>query len=384
MEEKPEMPAPAEQAAPAPAAEQAAPAPEQRNASLIRVCVDADGGDDAPAVVADGVRLALQADSDLHVVLVGREASVSQVAGEFPDRITPVVTTEVIEMGDHPADAVRHKKDSSIVVGCKLVHQGEADCFFSAGSTGAVLTAATILIGRVKGVQRPALATIVPVPGHPTVLLDCGANADCKPEHLVQFAHMGRAYAQSVLGMADPTVGLLNNGAEETKGCELAIEAHAMMRDQIPGFAGNVEGGGLMSGACDIVVADGFTGNVALKIIEGTAKMLFKSLKGAMTSSLGNKLAAAKLSGAFHQIKDSIDPDTYGGAPLLGARAACIIGHGSSSAVAIKNGVLQCAAAARGGLPDKIATALADAKAASAASAATAGADAAAASANNQ
>ncbi len=330
----------------------------QSGCGATRICVDADGGDYAPGVVAEGVRLALQENPELHVVMVGRETSVAQIAAEFPDRITPVVTTEVIEMGDHPAVAVRKKKDSSIVVGCRLVHDGQAEGFFSAGSSGAVLTAATVVIGRVKGVQRPALATIVPVPGHPTVLLDCGANVDCKPEYLVQFAHMGRAYAQSVLGMGNPTVGLLNNGEEKSKGCELAVTANGLMSEQVPGFVGNVEGGGLMSGVCDIVVSDGFTGNVALKIIEGTAKMLFKSLKGAMTSSLGNKLAAAKLSGSFHQIKDSIDPDTYGGAPLLGTRAACIIGHGSSSATAVKNGVLQCAAAARGDLPGKIAAAL--------------------------
>ncbi len=328
------------------------------NDEVVKICVDADGGDNAPDVVARGVLLALAQDSNLHIVLVGRKSSIEQVASEFPTRITPVETTEVIEMGDHPADAVRKKKDSSIVVGCKLVHKSEAQGFFSAGSSGAVLTAATILIGRIKEVQRPALATIIPVPNNPTVLLDCGANADCKPEYLVQFAHMGRAYAQSVLNIENPRIGLLNNGEEETKGSEMALAVHNLMKTEVEGFIGNVEGGAVMSGACDIVVSDGFTGNVALKIIEGTAKMLFKSLKGAMTSSLGNKLAAAKLSRSFHKIKDSIDPDTYGGAPLLGTRSVCIIGHGSSSEIAIKNGILQCAAAVRKNLPIKIENAL--------------------------
>ncbi len=333
---------------------------DSANEDSIKICVDADGGDNAPDVVTKGVLLALAEDPKLHVVLVGKKESIEGVASEFPTRITPVVTTEVIEMGDHPANAVRKKKDSSIVVGCKLVHNNEAQGFFSAGSSGAVLTAATVLIGRLKEVQRPALATIVPVPNNPTVLLDCGANVDCKPEYLVQFAHMGRAYAQSILGISDPRVGLLNNGSEETKGCEMTIAAHKLMSSEIPGFIGNVEGGTVMFGACDIVVSDGFTGNIALKFIEGTAMMLFKSLKSGMTSSFGNKLAAAKLSRVFHEIKDSIDPDTYGGAPLLGTRSVCVIGHGSSSEIAIKNGILQCAASVRKNLPIKIEAALRD------------------------
>ena len=325
----------------------------------VTICVDADGGDDAPKVVADGVLLALAEDPALKVVLVGRESSVAEVAAEFPDRIEPVITTEIIDMSDHPAQAVRQKKDSSIVVGCKLVHEGRADGFFSAGSTGGCLTAATVLIGRLKGVARPAIATVLPAPGRPVVLLDCGANADCKPEYLLQFAHMGRAYSECFLGTTDPQVGLLNNGTEETKGSELAIAAHQVLAEQLPSFVGNVEAGGMLSGACDVAVTDGFSGNIALKTLEGTANLIFKALKQIMTASLGNKLAGAKLKGDLKKFKDTIDPDVYGGAPLLGIRSVCIIGHGSSNAEAIKNGIKACAKAVRDELPQRIGEAIA-------------------------
>lgn len=336
-----------------------AAAEQPGSGNAVRICVDADGGDDAPGVVTEGLRKALQDDPDLSILLVGRESSIRQIAGEFPNRIEPVVTTEVIEMSDHPAEAVRSKKDSSIVVGCKLVHQGLADGFYSAGSTGACLTAATVRIGRIEGVVRPALATIVPVPGKPVILLDVGANSDCKPEYLVQFAHMGRAYGECFFGMNNPTVGLLNNGTEDTKGNELAKQAFELLQS-VPNFCGNVEGNGLMRGEAQVVVTDGFSGNITIKIIEGTAAMIFKSLKGIMTSSLGNKLAAAKLSGDIHEFRATVDPDTYGGAPLLGTKAVCIVGHGSSSPQAIANGVAACAKSVRGRLPQRIAEALAN------------------------
>ena len=325
---------------------------------IVRICVDADGGDDAPSVVADGVLLALAADPNLNIVLVGREDSISAVASEFPERIEPVVTTEIIEMGDHPAQAVRRKKDSSIVVGCKLVREGRADGFFSAGSTGACLTAATILIGRIRGVARPALATILPAPGRPAVLVDCGANADCKPEYLLQFAQMGKAYMESFFGVMDPEVGLLCNGSEETKGNELALAAHELLKENVPGFIGNIEGGDLLAGTCDVVVTDGFTGNVALKVIEGTAGMVFKAIKSIMTESAASKAAALVLAPRLKEFKSTVDPDTYGGAPLLGIGSVCMIGHGSSNAEAIKNGILACAKTVRGNLPGRIAETL--------------------------
>ncbi len=321
----------------------------------VRICVDADGGDDAPSVVVDGVRLALEKDPLLNIVLVGLETSVSQIASEFPGRIDPVITTEVIEMGDHPAEAFKTKKDSSIAVGCKLVHDGCADGFFTAGSTGGCLAAATLTIGRIKGVKRPAIATIIPVPHNPPILLDVGANADCKPEYLVQFAHMGKVYARLLLGRLAPTVGLLNNGSEETKGSAFAKEVHALLAENVEGFIGNVEGGDIMAGACDVVVTDGFTGNIALKVLEGTASVLFRELKAAMTSTVANKLAASKLRPAISELKKMISADTYGGAPLLGIKSVCMIGHGSSNPTAIANGVAATARAVRDGLPSCIA-----------------------------
>ena len=243
-------------------------------------------------------------------------------------------------MAEHPARAVRSKKDSSVVVGCRLVKEGRAQGFFSAGSTGACLAAATLVTGRIKGVSRPALATVLPSPTHPVVLCDVGANADCKPEYLVQFAQMATVYTEKVLGVPNPKVGLLNIGEEETKGSAFAQETHALLKEQVPNFAGNAEGRDVLAGTFDIVVTDGFTGNVCLKTVEGTAKMLFGELKGIMYKNLATKLGALAMKGGLTDLKRKVDPDAFGGAPLLGVKGACIVGHGSSNARAIKNGIL--------------------------------------------
>ncbi|HSQ21259.1 MAG TPA: phosphate acyltransferase PlsX, partial [Coriobacteriia bacterium] len=307
---------------------------------------------DAPGVVIEGVSRALSLDPDLHVLLVGPEAVVAPRASE---RCTPVIATEVIGMGEHPATAVRSKKDSSIVVGCRLVREGRAEGFFSAGSTGACMAAATLVMGRIPGVQRPAIAAVIPASARPTVLLDVGANADVKPEMLVQFAIMGRAYAQAVLGVDEPTVGLLNIGEEPTKGSQLAQEAHALLAADVPGFAGNVEGRDVPAGTTDVVVTDGFTGNVTLKTLEGLSATLFSELKTSITAHLHTKLAAAVLKPALRALKGKLDPDTYGGAPLLGVAGVCIIGHGSSGARAVTNGIMVAARAVRNDLTDRIA-----------------------------
>jgi len=320
--------------------------------SIVTVAVDAMGGDDAPGVVTEGVAQALSLDPDLHVLLVGPESVVAPHASE---RCTPVIATEVIGMGEHPATAVRSKKDSSIVVGCRLVREGRAEGFFSAGSTGACMAAATLVMGRIPGVQRPAIAAVIPASARPTVLLDVGANADVKPEMLVQFAIMGRAYAQAVLGVDEPTVGLLNIGEEPTKGSQLAQEAHALFAADVPGFAGNVEGRDVPAGTTDVVVTDGFTGNVTLKTLEGLSATLFAELKTSITAHLHTKLAAAVLKPALRALKGKLDPDTYGGAPLLGVAGVCIIGHGSSGARAVTNGIMVAARAVRNDLTDRIA-----------------------------
>ena len=244
------------------------------------------------------------------------------------------------------------------MVGCRLVKEGQADGFFSAGSTGACLAAGTLVIGRIKGIARPALATLVPSPAAPVVLCDVGANADCKPEYLVQFAKMASIYARKVVGVANPRVALLNIGEEEEKGSSFAQEAHALLKEGLENFAGNAEGRDVLAGTYDVVVCDGFTGNVCLKTIEGTAKVLFGELKGIMTSSLPSKLAALVLKGGLKDLKKRVDPDEAGGAPLLGCKGACIVGHGSSNARAIKNGVLASAAYVRSGVSEDIAAAV--------------------------
>lgn len=312
----------------------------------VTIAVDALGGDHAPSVVLDGVADALAADEGLGVVLCGPAEIVEPFAAQH-ERCVARATTEFIDMAEHPANAVRKKKDSSIVVGCRLVKEGVAQGFFSAGSTGACLAAATLVMGRIKGVARPALATVVPSPLKPTVLCDVGANADCKAEYLVQFARMASVYSQEVLGIQNPSVGLLNIGEEETKGSQFAQQAHELLKAQEPNFKGNAEGRDVLAGAFDVIVTDGFTGNVALKTLEGTANVLFGQLKQILTASPRAKLGALAIKGGLADLKNKVDADAYGGAPLLGVKGVCIVGHGSSSARAVCNGILTAALAAR-------------------------------------
>lgn len=324
----------------------------------VRIAVDAMGGDYAPNVVIEGVKLALAADPLLTVMLCGQEDVIEGLAS-VEDRCIAIPTTEVIGMAEHPANAVRAKKDSSIVRGCRLVKEGQADGFFSAGSTGACLAAATLVMGRAKSVKRPALGVILPAYDRPVFFVDVGANADCKPEYLVQFAKMGAIYMKSVMGVEAPKVGLLNIGEEETKGSAFAQEAYQLLAQELPEFSGNCEGGQIMAGAFDVVVTDGFTGNVCLKNIEGTSKVLFKYVKDALTSSLHAKLGAALVKGSLADMREMLNPDQYGGTPLLGVKGTCIVGHGSSNAEAIKNGILAGCAQVRQGVSDQIASAFA-------------------------
>lgn len=323
-------------------------------AEKVILAVDACGGDNAPDVVLEGVAQALEADSDLEIILCGLPSVVEGFASQH-DRCHAQATSQVIEMGEHPAEAVKEKTDSSIVVGCKLVREGRAQGFFSAGSTGACLVSATLNIGRIKGVKRPALGIILPGSRKETLLLDVGANADVKLDYILQFAQMGCAYMTSVMGVQSPKVGLLNIGEEETKGSLFAQDAFHLLRDQLPEFAGNCEGGDLLNGDFDVVVTDGFTGNVALKTIEGTSKMLFGLLKGAFMSSVASKLGAVLLKGSLMDLKRRVSPDTYGGSPLLGINGVCMVGHGSSNATAIRNGILSGCREVRAHVGDAIA-----------------------------
>lgn len=321
---------------------------------MTTICVDVMGADKEPEVLLDGVAQALAEDSDLEVLVAGAAEKVEPFCAEH-ERARPLVTTEVISMSEHPAQAVRQKKDASIVRAAAAVRSGEADGLFSAGSTGAVLTAATFGVGRIKGIKRPALCLPVPgASGRQTVFLDMGANADVKPEVMVQFALMGSAYSKVVLGVEQPRVGLLCNGSEDEKGSEMALAYHEALANGNCGFAGNAEGTDLLAGTFDVIVADGFSGNIALKSAEGTMKFMVKRLKAAMDASLRNKLGMALLSGAIKSIAAEMSGDEVGGAVLLGLRAPVLKGHGATSASAVRSGTLATARTVRSDLCRKI------------------------------
>jgi len=327
---------------------------------MVTVCVDAMGGDEKPQVVLDGITAALEADEDLCVLVAGDEDVVVPYCEAHEGRARALVTTEVIGMGEHPAEAVRKKKDSSIVRGCAAVRAGDADAFFSAGSTGAVLTAATLNVGRIKGIKRPALALAMPGPDDTTtILLDVGANADCRPEMLVQFAHMGRAYCQVLTGNENPRVALLSNGSEETKGSEAALANHAALKEAGCNFVGNAEGVDILKGTFDVIVCDGFTGNVALKSLEGTAKYIVGELKAAVKASKRAAVGALLVKPALKQVAGKLSGEKVGGAILLGLRGPVLIGHGATSVADVKAGTLACANAVRAELCANIADACA-------------------------
>ena len=312
----------------------------------VTIAVDVLGGDIGPKVVLPGIERALEADDQLTVIACGPADVVEPFAASH-DRVVAQATTEEITMEEHPANAVRKKKDSSLVVGNRLVKEGAAQGFFSAGSTGACLAAATLVVGRIKGVARPALCTIIPSPIKPVMLCDVGANADCKPAYLVQFAQMASTYAEKILGVASPKVALLNIGSEDTKGSKMAQESFALLKEQVPTFIGNAEGCDIMNGTADVYVTDGFTGNVCLKTIEGVSKLLFGEIKKIMMSGTLSKLGALTMKSGLKELKESTSADTYGGAPILGVKGACLVGHGSSNEVAIKNGILVAARTVR-------------------------------------
>lgn len=329
---------------------------------MCTICVDAMGGDREAQVVLDGVAAALAQDQDLKVLVAGDGDVVEPFCAKH-DRATALVTTQTIGMGEHPTEAIREKKDSSIVRGLAAVRAGEADGFFSAGSTGAIFAAATFGVGRIRGIKRPAIACAVPgLSGKNTVYLDMGANADVRPEMVVQFAHMGRAYSKVALGVEDPKVALLSNGSEDTKGSEAVIAEHEALvaAGGDTWFVGNCEGTDILMGLFDVIVTDGFAGNVALKSIEGTAKFMMKRVMNATRESKRALLGAGLLKPALKSIAADLSGDAYGGAALLGVKAPVFIGHGATSVDAVKHGTLATAAAVRGELVDKIAHTIAE------------------------
>jgi glycerol-3-phosphate acyltransferase PlsX len=320
----------------------------------MRIAVDAMGGDYAPKeIVLGALRAARQFDCE--IVLVGDEDKIKQVlAGERDwekQKVTIRHAAEVVEMDEHPADAVRQKKDSSVVVATRLVKDGECDAVISAGSTGAAVAAAQLVLKRIKGIKRPSIATPIPTPQGATLMLDSGANVDSKPIHLLQSALMGSVYSELVYGHKTPRVGLLNIGEEETKGDELARETYPLLRalgeKQVIHFTGNAEGRDIPKGNFDVVVCDGFVGNVVLKTSESLAPAIGYFLKKECFKGIFRVVGALLLKGAFKSMKQQLDPDIYGGAPLLGVPGAVIITHGSSSHKAIYHAVRVGANAAR-------------------------------------
>lgn len=306
----------------------------------MKIAVDAMGGDKAPAEIIKGAIRAVQK-YPCEVVLVGDEEKIHGVLNsEAADKNLPITVKhagEVIAMGEHPADAVRCKKDSSIVLATKLVQCGECDAVLSAGSTGAAVAAAQLILKRIHGIGRPAIATPIPTPRGVTLLLDSGANVDSKPEHLVQSGIMGSLYAEHVLGIKNPSVALLNIGEEETKGNEQAKETYQLLKN-LPtiDFAGNAEGRDIPRGVFDVVICDGFVGNVVLKFGEGLALTIMKLLAEELTSNGGAKLLGHELIAAtFNNLSKRLDVSENGGAPLLGVNGCCVISHGSSDERAI-------------------------------------------------
>jgi phosphate acyltransferase len=324
---------------------------------MITIAVDAMGGDHAPRPEVEGSVLAAR-EYGVRVMLVGQpEVIRAELARHSrPSASIEIVpASEVITMEDHPAQAFRRKKDSSVHVGQRLVTEGDADAFVSAGNTGAVMTAAKFILGTLPSVDRAALAAPFPnARGGVSVMLDVGANVDSKPEHLLQFAVMGEIYYRTTFGSRKPRVGLLSIGEEEIKGNELTRAVHERIKDLPVHFVGNVEGGDLFSGKVDVLVCDGFVGNIALKICEGLAMEILKFLRKTYKKSLSSQLGFLLSRGALKGLKRTMDYSEYGGAPLLGVKGVCVISHGKSNANAMKNAIRVAAGLARARVNEKI------------------------------
>ena len=315
----------------------------------MKIIVDAMGGDNAPLALVQGALEAHKA-YGTDVILVGRMADILKAVercGEknLPSGVEIRDASEVVEIADDPATAFKRKKDSSLTVGLNMLKNGEGDAFVSAGSTGALLAGATLVVKRVRGIRRAAMGPVLPTAEGKMLLCDCGANAECTPEYLLQFAYLGNYYAKRVLGVENPRVALLNIGAESEKGDHLRQETYALLTAAGEAgrlnFVGNLEASDAMLGGADVLVADGFTGNVMLKSLEGTAKFLLKELKKVFLSSGKNKIAAVLVKGDLAEMKKLLDPSEVGGTPFLGICKPVIKAHGSSDARAIQNAVLR-------------------------------------------
>ncbi|MCI8634605.1 MAG: phosphate acyltransferase PlsX [Eubacterium sp.] len=312
----------------------------------IKIAVDAMGGDNAPQEIVKGAVEAVSLRKDIHIFLVGRKEAVEQELKKYtylPEQITVVHAEEVIETAEPPVMAIRKKKQSSIVIGMNMVKQKEADAFVSAGSSGAILVGGQVIVGRIKGVERPPLAPLIPTEKGVALLIDCGANVDARPSHLVQFARMGSIYMRHVVGIEEPKVAIVNIGAEEEKGNALVKETFPLLKEcKDIHFTGSIEAREIPHGAADVIVCEAFTGNVILKLYEGVGSTFLKIVKKGMMSSLRSKIGALLIKPALKETMKSFDASAYGGAPLLGLNGLVVKTHGSSKASEVKNSIIQC------------------------------------------
>lgn len=317
-------------------------------AEMVNVAVDAMGGDNAPEEIIKGAVDAINEDKRVKVYLVGREPVITEELKKYTydsNQVEIVHAQEVIDTAEPPVMAIRKKKDSSIVKAMYMVKEGTCDALVSAGSTGAVLVGGQVIVGRIKGVERPPLAPLIPTEKGVSLLLDCGANVDARPSHLVQFAKMGSVYMENVMGVKNPKVGIVNIGAEEEKGNALVKETYPLLKNcpEI-NFVGSVEARDIPAGAVDVVVCEAFVGNVILKMYEGVGATFLKMVKGGLMSTLRSKIGALLIKPALKKVLKGFTTEEYGGAPLLGLNGLVVKTHGSSKAIEIKNSILQCIA----------------------------------------
>jgi len=310
----------------------------------LTIAIDAMGCDDGPSVVVDGALQASVVFPEVKLILVGKEDVINHELTKHRanTQISVLHASEVITPDEMPTSAIRQKKDSSLVVGLKAVKEGHANGFVSAGSTGALLTGATVIIGRKQGIERPALGTPIPTSKGFTLLLDCGANMDCKPSYLTQFGEIGADYMEKALGVKNPKVGLINVGVEEEKGNAAAKEAYILLKESGLNFVGNVEAREIPAGMVDVAVCDGFVGNIVLKFMEGLSKTMMGMIKEELYATTLSKLGALMAKGAFKNIKKRFDYREVGGAPFLGLKSLVVKAHGSSDAFAMKNAIIKC------------------------------------------
>ena len=312
----------------------------------VRVAVDAMGGDNAPGEIVKGAVQAVQAEKDIKVFLVGRQDAVNAELAKYTydkEKIEVVHAEEVIEMAEPPVNAIRKKKQSSLVIGMNMIKHQEADAIVTAGSTGATLVGGQVLVGRIKGIERPPLAPLVPTEKGVSLLIDCGANVDARPSHLVQFAQIGSIYMENIVGIKNPRVAILNIGAEEEKGNQLVKETFPLLKE-CPGinFIGSIEAREIPHGGADVIVCEAFAGNIVLKLYEGVAATLLSKVKEGLMSSLRSKIGALLIKPALKQTLKSFDASQYGGAPLLGLNGLVVKTHGSAKAIDVKISILQC------------------------------------------